>query len=128
MKENNIETYREYEEWYTNYSLAPIQDFLKQVESRGIPTIVFTWPNENLHWIKQNPWMKERVMQIKYNDTFYNSMNDLMGGNGQVNPELTLRNDYEYFEVPPDDDHPSKLCHEIMAQNVIQEIERRGLL
>ena len=59
----------------------------------------------------------------------FRSMSDLMGNmHGEINPELTLRYDYENFESPPSDAHPSKLCHEVMAIEIIKQIEKRGLL
>lgn len=128
MKTYNLETFEDYEAWYTNQSLRPVQTFLQKVEEHGVPVLVLTWPDENLSWIKQNSWMNNRFMNLEYKKTIYESMNQMMGRNGDINPELTLRNDYEHFEHPPLDDHPSKRCHKVMAENIIREIEERNLL
>ncbi len=71
-------------------------------------------------------------MKIQYKGAEYPSMMRMMGNDRKPwqgnNPELTLGKDYENFEIPPKDDHPSKLCHEVMAENVIREIKERNLL
>jgi hypothetical protein len=51
-----------------------------------------------------------------------------MDENQPGNQELTIRSDYDYFSQPPLDDHPSMLCHHVMAENIIKTIEDRNLL
>ena len=36
---------------------------------------------------------------------------------------LKIKYDYENFTIPPGDEHPSKKCHEIIAENIINKIE-----
>jgi hypothetical protein len=37
---------------------------------------------------------------------------------------LTINSDYDNFENPPKDHHPSKECHEIIANSVINSIQK----
>jgi len=128
MKIHDIKTPDDYVKWYIDYSLRPIEHFLRTCEDKGIPTLLLSWPNENLEWIRNNPWMNERLMTLTYKGIEYQSMADMMDENQPGNQELTIRSDYDYFNQPPLDDHPSMLCHYVMAENIIKTIEERNLL
>ena len=39
---------------------------------------------------------------------------------------MSLETDYEFFEEPPKDGHPSLKCQSVIADNVIRAIERRN--
>jgi hypothetical protein len=40
------------------------------------------------------------------------------------NKNLSINFDYENFEIPPKDSHPSKECHKIIAAAIIEKIEK----
>ena len=109
-------------EWEANHkkkNIDMIKNFLQEVESYGIKTIIFTWPDENVEYIKEDEWLNARFMHIDYKDKTYNSMEEMMDSS---NPELKILSDSENFDITPKDLHPSLECHRVMAENIIKYI------
>lgn len=117
------------EDWidaYKRKGLQNVKRFLMNCESKGIKTLLFTWPIEYVELIEEDEWLKERFLKFEYKDTTYNSIDELMDHdrwNPKGNPELTIKWDVESFEETPKDHHPSLKCHQVMAENVIKRIE-----
>lgn len=120
LKNNNMTDIAEYQAYYIKKSNDKVKTFLQEVEKRGIKTVVFTWPAENLDYIKNDPWLSERFVNFKYNDITYDNIEALM----RYNPELEIIRDTDNFENPPVDHHPSKKCHQVMADNIINHIKK----
>ena len=114
-------------EKYIQDGLDNVKNFLQTCESHGVKTILFTWPSEYLRFIEKDPWLKERLMNFKYDGKLYRSIEDLMYPgtmhNAGYNPELTIKWDAANFADTPKDHHPSLKCHQVMAQNIIEKIE-----
>jgi len=120
LTENNLTL----EEWEYNgrqANIDNIKNFLQIMESHGVGTTILTWPIDNVEFIKKDSWLNERFMPIVYKDSVYNSMEDLIIRNN----ELKIDTDYENFDTPPRDHHPSLKCHRVMAQNIIRYLERK---
>lgn len=103
-----------------NTDMSKIKTFLQDAEQHGIKTVLLTYPENNIEYIKKDPWLYERFMQITYKDKTYNSMETIM----KDNINLVIKSDYEYFIEPPQDGHPSLRCHEIIAENIINHLEK----
>jgi hypothetical protein len=119
--------------WTKNYiqsNIDEVKDFLVNCEQHGIKTLVFTWPDELLEYIEKDPWLVERLIKFDYDGKNYDSIEKLMSRtfmHGPLyNPELTIKWDTENFKETPKDHHPSKKCHQVMADNIIKHIERLG--
>jgi hypothetical protein len=63
--------------------------------------------------------MSDRLITFEYNDTSYDTIRTMMN----ENVELHINSDYEHFKIPPKDHHPSKKCHQIIADAVIKKIK-----
>ena len=117
-------------ESYIQKCLDNVKSFLQDCESRGIKTLIFTWPGDYLRFIDKDPWLKERLVEFNYNGTQYRSIEDLMYPgtmqNKGYNPELTVKWDEDSFAGTPKDHHPSLKCHQVMAENIIRRIEGLG--
>jgi hypothetical protein len=100
--------------------VARVKAFLENFEQHGIKTAVLTWPEDMVEYIKADPWMVERFMQLEHNGSTWSSIEKLM----TVHRELTINSDLEYFEEPPKDHHPSMGCHRIMADSIIKHLEK----
>ncbi len=109
----------EFEDIENNKNIQMIKEFLQRVEDKNIKTFLFTYPHDNVKFILEDEWLKERFITFKYNNRDYDSIDFLFS----ENPYLSIINDYENFDVPPKDEHPSKKCHEIIANNLIEKIE-----
>jgi len=99
--------------------LKRLKDFLQDVESVGIKTTVFTWPTEYVDYIKQDPWLAKRFMHFIHEDYHFQSIEELM----RENDNLEIKYDYEHFDTPPQDHHPSLECHRVIADNLIRFLD-----
>jgi hypothetical protein len=118
------------DEWTENYiqsNITEVKEFLVTCEQHGIKTLVFTWPDELLAYIEKDPWLVERLIKFDYKGTNFRSIEHLMSRTfrhgAEYNAELTIKSDHDSFSVTPQDHHPSKKCHEVMAENIIKRIE-----
>jgi hypothetical protein len=126
LEENNI-TLEDWLELYKKKGLDNVKRFLMDCENNGVKTLLFTWPPEYVELIENDEWLKERFITFEYNGNSYSSIDSLMDHdrwNPKGNPELTIKWDTESFEETPKDHHPSLKCHQVMAENVINRIER----
>ena len=120
------------ESWIQQYiqgNLDKVKALLQDCEAHGMKTLIFTWPSDYfLLFIDKDPWLKERFLTFDYKGINYKSIEDLMSPSAMhtkgYNPELTIKWDEESFEVTPKDHHPSLKCHEVMAENIINRIEK----
>jgi hypothetical protein len=108
-------------------SLQNVKTNLEFYESQGIKIIITTWPHTNLPYIMADSYLKSKLLPLEYKGQTYYSMHDLAGGDGRNSqvprPELLITSDFDNFEVPPKDLHPSKLQHEVIAKSIIKYIE-----
>lgn len=115
---------------YIQSGIDSVKEFLQSCEDKGIKTFIFTWPHDLVVHIEKDPWLNERFIKFDYKSKNYKSIEDLMSPSArhrsEYNPELTIKWDQENFEVTPKDHHPSLKCHQVMAENVIREISKRG--
>jgi len=99
-----------------------IKNNLKLYESKGIKTIILCWEIDYLPLIKEDMWMLDRFVTFEYNNKTYDCIRTMMN----ENRHLHINSDYEHFEIPPHDHHPSKECHRIMAEGIINKIKDKN--
>jgi len=95
-------------------------DLLQTFESNGVKVYVMVWPDELIDYVKNNTWLNDRLIEFNYKNEHYSNIYELM----RCNDELKIDSDYDSFEEPPKDHHPSLLCHKVMADHIIKRIER----
>jgi len=100
--------------------VARVRTFLENFESQGIKTAVLSWPEDMVEYIQGDPWLAERFITLDYNGSTFNSIEKLMS----IHKYLTINSDYDNFEDPPKDHHPSMKCHGIMANSIIKYLEK----
>lgn len=108
-----------YEEYYIQYSLNAVKKFLVDCELEGLKTLIINWPKKNIEIIKQDRWFSDRFVPLEYLGKQYNDIETLM----TEHPDMSIHTDYENLTIPPIDMHPSKKCHELIAQNLIKKLE-----
>lgn len=113
----------EYEDWEKNHYTKMYNQLKTEIdfyEKKGIKVLILSWENDYYNLFgKEDNWFMDRFIPIVYENTNYISIRELM--NNHVH--LHIKYDYENFIDPPKDHHPSKLCHEIIAKNIIDRIE-----
>lgn len=120
LAENNIN----FDDWakmhYTNV-YNKLKSELEFYESKGIKVFILCWEEDYLKHFGDDKWLIDRLIPMFYNGVDYVTIRNLM----DTHKYLHINSDYDYFEDPPKDHHPSKLCHEIIAKNVIEKIENK---
>lgn len=128
LVEQNL-TLNNYEILARKKEIYDVKKFLMEFDRQGIKTYVMCWPYDMSDDILNDSWLSSRFITFNYKEKHYNDIESMMIDGTQVNgihinPELTIIRDYENFEVPPQDDHPSRLCHRVIADNIINYLEK----
>ena len=103
--------------------VAQVKGLLTQLEFKGVKTHIMCWPPEHLSIINDDPWLMERFINFDYNGKTYNCIADLI----DKEDGMSLEKDFEFFDVPPKDGHPSLKCQRVIADSVIRAIEKRNV-
>jgi len=119
------------DEFLYNYKLEGlmrVKSFLRDLDNKDIKTYIVVWMDEWVPFINNDPWMKQRLIPMEYkgrvHDTIVSMMSHSFMYDAAYNRELTIKFDYDHFEEPPQDHHPSLQCHNVIAENVIKFIEQ----
>lgn len=112
-----------FDDWVELHKSAQIKRLKKEFEfyeSKGIKCRLLTWENILLDKIFQDEYLDSRFIKLKYENKVFNSISDLQ----KEHKNMSIDYDYEFFgEITPKDHHPSKLCHQVIAKNIINRIE-----
>lgn len=112
-----------YDEWFKSFCQQVFDDIKKFFifyEEIGIKTKIISWQNDLVPYILNDEFMNERHIKLDYQFNRYNSIDDLVKFNGG----MLISNDYTSFKKPVNDRHPSKLCHQIIADNIIENLKK----
>lgn len=112
----NFESFKKRHE---KHMTSRIEKTLKKYNDMGINVGILSWTNEYLDSIKNNQFLSSIFIDLEYNGTRYDCIEDLQ----LANKHLFLNVDPSVKHDTRGDEHPSKECHEIIAQNVIRYIE-----
>jgi len=110
------------DEWFEEHKetyIEKIKRLMKFLESNGIKTKILCWENDYLNLIRSDIFMYNRFIPLEYRGDQFSSIRDLMSKHSH----LTINSDYDNFQDPPKDHHPSKECHQVLAESVIKSIE-----
>jgi hypothetical protein len=111
-----------YDQWFSTFCqqiFNEIKKFFILCEDMGIKTKLLSWQNDLIPNILNDNYMNDRHITLNYLGESYNSIEDLV----KNNKCMLISNDYITFNNPINDRHPSKLCHEIIAKNIINNIK-----
>jgi hypothetical protein len=111
------------DEWmleHTEDYFNKLKDLMILLESNGVKTKILSWEPDYLDLIQSDVWVYNRFIPIEYRGKHFNNIREMM----KEHRHLTINSDYDNFENPPKDHHPSKECHEVIAQSVIKSIQK----
>jgi hypothetical protein len=111
------------DEWmleHTENYFNRVKELMVFLESKGVKTKILSWEPDYLDLIQSDIWVFNRFVPMEYRGKYFNSIREMM----DEHKHLAINSDYDHFENPPKDHHPSKECHEIISQAVIKSIER----
>jgi len=119
-----IENDLSFDEWVELHKEAQIKRLKTQFqyyEEKGIKCRFLTWEDDLLKLIFNDDYLKERFIPLQYQGKTYNTIRELH----IKHKDMSIDFDYEYFgEKPPTDHHPSKKCHELIAENIINRLNK----
>jgi hypothetical protein len=120
MKDNN----KTYDDWQKELSEIQHKRLVKELkfyEEKGIKTKILSWEGDMIPYIKNDTFLNQRFIPLVYKDKTYDTIKEMQTNN----EELYIEYDYEFFgQNTPKDHHPSKMCHRVIADNIIKSIER----
>ena len=113
-----------FDEWYEIFKkqvFLKIKNFLKGYEEKGIKTKILCWQDDLVKLILDDIEMSKKLIILQYDNKQFKCINHLMvTENG-----MFISNDNKNLNNPPSDHHPSKLCHQIIANSIIKNIENK---
>lgn len=98
-----------------------LKSFLQEIENKGIKVAILVWPSDVVDDIKADSWLNERFIELSYERKIYSNIQELI----QENPNMSICNDYDFFITPPQDHHPSLTCHQVLADSIINFLEKK---
>jgi hypothetical protein len=119
IEEKKITIDEWFEEHKKNY-FEKIRSIMKYLESNGIKTKILCWEDDYLEFIRPDIFMYNRFIPMKYRGQNFDSIRSMM----TRHPHLTINSDYDNFSDPPKDHHPSKECHQVISESVIDSIQK----
>ena len=119
LKKHNFIDYDDYDRKLSKQLFNKIKETFIYYENKGIIPLIFNWSNHYNELIENDDYMSQRKIYIKYDNKEFKCLNDVV----EVNNNLTIHRDYEFFgKTPPIDYHPSKKFHRIIADSIIDKI------
>jgi hypothetical protein len=113
-----------YDQWYESFKIQvtnKIKDFLISVEEKGIKTKILLWQDDLINLVEGDVFLSERFVILHNEDKKYKCIDYLI----KMNKGMTIQTDYENLVDPVHDTHPSKKCHQIIANSIIKNIENK---
>lgn len=104
---------------HAKHMTSRIEETLKKYKDMGINVGLLSWTNEYLEEIKKSEFLSSIFIDLDYNGKTYKCIEEMQDDN----THLFLNVDPSVKHDTRGDEHPSKECHEIIAQNVIRYIE-----
>jgi hypothetical protein len=121
------------EQYVESAMLAEIQkvkSMLQNFENHGVKSYVISWPFDIIPYIKSDVWLSERLIEFEYNNNHYTNIEDMIGTvahSRAKHKELMIATDFDMFDNPPQDHHPSLKCHQVIAKNIIKVMEKENV-
>ena len=107
-----------------------LSKILKKYHDLGKKVYLLSWTDEYLDYIKKDSFLNERFIKLTYKDKVYDCIEYLQVNEDKEGERMYI--DTENYNNPNRkpgmDTHPSKLCHKIIAENVIQAISNKNKL
>jgi len=119
--DSNDYTFNEWEKIQIENQYIRLKKELMFYEEKGIKTKILSWENDIVNYLKNDDFLSIRFIDLNYIGVTYSSIKDLQ----ENNKNMVIKTDFDSFgNNPPLDHHPSKLCHQVIAENIIKNIEK----
>jgi hypothetical protein len=87
-------------------------------DSHNIKSRILCWTDEYLKSISKNDYLSERFISLNYDNKQFDCIDDMF----EYDKTLEITHDPEK-KIEVEDGHPSKKCHQVIANSIISHIE-----
>jgi hypothetical protein len=111
---------------YPNILCKKVETLLKNIEEKGIKTMVISWRKDIKEALYNNPFLKERLLSFKLHNTEVDTLEDFEHVRDDNSSGYTIHTDLSLinkFGKMIGDGHVSKRGIKIIADSVIKKIE-----
>ena len=124
FKEKLIKLYEEYGDSFESQISKTLFDELEELfiflEKHNIVCKILLWQERVGKSIENNKFLKDRLITLSYRKKVYKSIEELTDRYSK----LAILGHFKKFGVQMNDQHPSKLCHQLIAENIINNLEK----
>jgi len=118
-----IKLYEEYGDLFESQISKTLFDELEKLfiflEKNKIVCKVLLWQERVAKSIENNKFFEDRLITLPYKKKMYKSIEELTNRYSK----LAILGHFKKFGVQMNDAHPSKLCHQLIAENIINNLE-----
>ena len=117
--ESNQYSFDDFENLLKKQIISKIKNKFIELEKNNVKCKLFSWTNDYLELIKGDSYLNERFISIECNNIEFDSIQDMLN----TNPELSINND-PYFKTPPLDSHTGLYAQTLIANSIINKINK----
>lgn len=122
-QEKLIKLYEEYGDSFESQISKTLFDELQKLfiflEKNNIVCKILLWQERVGKSIQNNKFFEDRLITLSYKKKVYKSIEELTDRYSK----LAILGHFKKFGVQMNDQHPSKLCHQLIAENIINNLE-----
>jgi hypothetical protein len=122
-KDRLFKLYEEYGDLFEYQISKTLFDELEKLfiflEKNKIVCKILFWQERVAELIENNNFFKDRLITLSYKNRVYNSIEELTNRYSK----FKISGHFKKFDLQMNDDHPSKLCHQLISENIINNLE-----
>jgi len=101
-------------QWYSQ-----VRKLFKFLESKGIKCYMISITDDYLSFIDEDEYIRNKFIEIDYKNKKFKTITELL----DFDNSLMISKDFKNLKNPPEDKHPSLICHEIISNSIINNIK-----
>lgn len=103
---------------FTKSIIDNIENTLSVLCKNGVNVKIVSWTNEYLEEFNKRNFFKDKLIKLEYEGQVFYCIEDLY----KEYPNMRLDNDNSVLHYTGNDEHPSKLCHEVIANSILKSL------
>lgn len=119
LVDNNL-TPDDFYKIHTTQIMNKIENKFKELEGDGIKCVLLSWTDDYLHLIKENNYLNERFVPIKYKGVSYDTIEMII-----EKFNMDIMGDKTKLHDCGGDNHPSLELHKVIAKSLYPKIKQR---
>lgn len=101
-----------------NRILQRFKSLAEYLETKNIKTKILSWTDDYINLIKNDDYFNDKFIELNYDNKKFDCIDDLF----EYDKTLRITHDPEK-KIEVEDDHPSKKCHQVIANSIILNLE-----